>query len=154
MLSQQLVLQCPSCPRPSRRNAWKGPQHLSALPTVSYTMVSSSGAEVAKRRAGPTSRYIVESLSASQQPPAPKQTDAPSNFLEVYILGKHIGSGAYGQVQLVVERASGQCAAVKLLPKTRGKLSKVSTQVPAKMLPYVRLHRLMAYSWYCVGIVL
>ena len=154
MLSQQLVLQCPSCPRPSRRNAWKGPHHLSALPTVSYTVVSSSGAEVAKRRAGPTSRYIVESLSASQQPPAPKQTDAPSNFLEVYILGKHIGSGAYGQVQLVVERASGQCAAVKLLPKTRGKLSKVSTQVPAKMLPYVRLHRLMAYSWYCVGIVL
>ena len=129
MLSQQLALQCPSCPRPFRRNAWKGPQHPSALPTVSYTVVSSSGAEVAKRRAGPSPRYVVESFSASHQPPAPKATDAASKFLEVYILGKHIGSGAYGQVQLVVERASGQCAAVKLLPKTRGKLSKVISEV-------------------------
>lgn len=85
-------------------------------------MVSSS-AEVARRRAGPASRHIVESFSASQAPAAP--TDAASKFLEAYILGKHIGSGAYGQVQLVVERTSGQCAAVKLLPKIRGKLSKV-----------------------------
>ena len=127
MLSQQLALQCPSHPHLCRRTACKVLQHPSALPTVSYTVVSSSGAEIAKRRVAPTTRHVVESFSARHPTPAPRETDPASKFLEVYILGKHIGSGAYGQVQLVVERASGQCAAVKLLPKTRGKLSKVFT---------------------------
>ena len=123
MLSQQLALQSNPHPHLFRRTRWKGLQHPSAVPTISYTVVSSS-AEVARSRVGTASRHIVESVSTSQTPLA-APTDAASKFLEAYILGKHIGSGAYGQVQLVVERASGQCAAVKLLPKIRGKLSKV-----------------------------
>ena len=35
------------------------------------------------------------------------------------------GSGAYGVVNLVIDKQSGQELAVKLLPKVRGKLSKV-----------------------------
>ena len=125
MLSQQLALQCPSHCHPFKRTIWKGPHHVIPSPTVSQTVVS-AGAEVARKRAGPMpTRQIIENSSTAQKPSAPKHVGASNKFLEVYILGKHIGSGAYGQVQLVVERATGQCAAVKLLPKTRGKLSKV-----------------------------
>ena len=125
MLSQQLALQCPSHYHPFKRATWKCPYHLTPSPTVSQTVVS-AGAEVARKRAGPMpTRHVIENSSVAQKPAAPRDVGASNKFLEVYILGKHIGSGAYGQVQLVVERATGQCAAVKLLPKIRGKLSKV-----------------------------
>lgn len=91
---------------------------------VARVLVSSAAANVSKRPITPASSYkAVDSLGAPITPAAAGA--AGSKFLEVYILGKHIGSGAYGQVQLVIERATGQCAAVKLLPKVRGKLSKV-----------------------------
>ena len=125
MSAQQLALQCPLRHAPFRRTTWKGSHHFHTLPTAPQTVVSCSGAEVAKRRAGPApTRHVIQNVSDSHKPLPPRE-DASNKFLEVYILGKHIGSGAYGQVQLVVERATGQCAAVKLLPKTRGKLSKV-----------------------------
>lgn len=89
-------------------------------------LVSSSAAEVAKRRTkNPSTLKVVESLGATVAPLKGTDHGGTNKFYEVYILGKHIGSGAYGQVQLVVQRATGQCAAVKLLPKVRGKLSKV-----------------------------
>ena len=74
---------------------------------------------------------VIDSLSPTVQKLA-QNTGSSNQFLDLYILGKHIGSGAYGQVQLVIERASGRCAAVKLLPKVRGKLSKVWQKLSCK----------------------
>ena len=121
-MSQQLSLQCPSCHQCLRRTQRRAPQ----LPLPSQALLSSSAADVAKRRTRPASTLnVVENVSTTVAPVAVTEVGGSNKFLEVYILGKHIGSGAYGQVQLVVERATGQCAAVKLLPKIRGKLSKV-----------------------------
>lgn len=124
MMSQQLSLQCPSCHQCLRRTQRRAPQ----LPLPSQALLSSSAADVAKRRTRPASTLnVVENVSTTVAPVAVTEVGGSNKFLEVYILGKHIGSGAYGQVQLVVERATGQCAAVKLLPKIRGKLSKEKT---------------------------
>lgn len=53
--------------------------------------------------------------------------NVPTCFQKYFIFGKHIGSGAYGVVNLVIDKQSGQELAVKLLPKVRGKLSKEKT---------------------------
>lgn len=123
MWSQHLAVQCPSGHRCFRSPLWRAPQRAFALHKA---LVSSSAAEVAKRRTRSASTLkVVESLGATVAPLTGTDVGGSNKFFEVYILGKHIGSGAYGQVQLVIERATGQCAAVKLLPKVRGKLSKV-----------------------------
>ena len=123
MLSQQLNMQCPAGHRCFASPLWRTYQRPFVLHKA---LVSSSAAEVAKRRTkSPSTLKVVESLGATVAPLKNTDHGGTNKFYEVYILGKHIGSGAYGQVQLVVQRATGQCAAVKLLPKVRGKLSKV-----------------------------
>lgn len=125
MLSQQLNMQCPAGHRCFASPLWRTYQRPFVLHKA---LVSSSAAEVAKRRTkSPSTLKVVESLGATVAPLKGTDHGGTNKFFEVYILGKHIGSGAYGQVQLVVERATGQCAAVKLLPKVRGKLSKEKT---------------------------
>ncbi|DBB09202.1 TPA: hypothetical protein ACH3X3_007794 [Trebouxia sp. C0006] len=125
MLSQQLTMQCPAGHRCFGSPLWRTYQRPCVLHKA---LVSSSAAEVAKRRTkSPSTLKVVESLGATVAPLKNTDHGGTNKFYEVYILGKHIGSGAYGQVQLVVQRATGQCAAVKLLPKVRGKLSKEKT---------------------------
>ncbi len=129
MLSHHLALQCPAGHQCFSSALWRAPQRPLSLHTVSQALVSSSTADVTKRRTRSSSTLkVAESLSTTVAPLTGTDVGGSSKFFEVYILGKHIGSGAYGQVQLVIERATGQCAAVKLLPKVRGKLSKVQQE--------------------------
>ena len=93
---------------------------------MSRVLVSSAAAGVSRHPATASSSYkAIAGLTPVVAPVAGANDAAANKFFEGYIVGKHIGSGAYGQVQLVIERATGQCAAVKSLPKVRGKLSKV-----------------------------
>ena len=48
-------------------------------------------------------------------------------FAEEYILGKCVGSGAFGTVHLAVHRITGEEVAVKILSKTRAKQSREKT---------------------------
>ena len=63
------------------------------------------------------------------------------------------GSGAYGVVNLVIDKQSGQELAVKLLPKVRGKLSKVQHHPETWMWPrYTSLQMLGSWKWpHCPG---
>lgn len=126
MLAQQLAHQAPCHQRCFRRALRRVAEPTFVLRPVSQAgQLANPGVASARQRLHPvTSLSVVDSLSPTLQKVA-QHTGSSRQFLDLYILGKHIGSGAYGQVQLVVERSSGRCAAVKLLPKLRGKLSKV-----------------------------
>ena len=50
-----------------------------------------------------------------------------TRFAEEYILGKCVGSGAFGTVHLAVHRTTGEEVAVKILSKTRAKQSREKT---------------------------
>lgn len=68
--------------------------------------------------------------SAPAAPAAPtlgKDLRWPTNFKSEYLLGKCIGSGAFGTVHLAIHRATGQQYAVKIMSKTRAKQSKDKT---------------------------
>ena len=127
MMAQQLALQSPCghmCLRPA---AWRVSHRVSPLSRAS---VFSAAANIVNGHVRPTSSSkAIDTLNTAVVPVAGAAAAESNKFFEVYVLGKHIGSGAYGQVQLVIERATGQCAAVKLLPKIRGKLSKVPLAV-------------------------
>ena len=129
MLAQQLAHQAPCHQRCFKAPAWRVPQPASSLRTVSQAsqLVSVGAGSARKRGQSASPLTVIDSLSPTLQK-VTQNTGSSNQFLDLYILGKHIGSGAYGQVQLVIERASGRCAAVKLLPKLRGKLSKVRYQ--------------------------
>ena len=123
MMAQRLALQSPCghmCLRPA---SWRVSHRVSPLSRAS---VSSAAANIVNRHVRRTSSYkAIDNLNTAVVSVAGAAAAESNKFFEIYVLGKHIGSGAYGQVQLVIERATGQCAAVKLLPKIRGKLSKV-----------------------------
>ena len=51
----------------------------------------------------------------------------PTDFKQEYLLGKCIGSGAFGTVHLAIHRSSGQQVAVKIMAKTRAKQTKDKT---------------------------
>ncbi len=51
----------------------------------------------------------------------------PTHFKQEYLLGKCIGSGAFGTVHLAIHRATGQQVAVKIMSKTRAKQTKDKT---------------------------
>lgn len=125
MMAQQLALQSP-CGHMCLRPASCRVSH--RVSPLSRASVSSAAANIVNRHVRPTSSYkAIDSLKTAVVPVAGAAAAESNKFFEMYVLGKHIGSGAYGQVQLVIERATGQCAAVKLLPKIRGKLSKEKT---------------------------
>lgn len=68
--------------------------------------------------------------SAPVTPAAPtlgKDLRWPTNFKSEYLLGKCIGSGAFGTVHLAIHRATGQQYAVKIMSKTRAKQSRDKT---------------------------
>ena len=73
------------------------------------------------------------SSAAVIAPPAPaapvlgKDLRWPTNFKQEYLLGKCIGSGAFGTVHLAIHRATGQQVAVKIMSKTRAKQTKDKT---------------------------
>lgn len=65
--------------------------------------------------------------AAPAAPTLGKDLRWPANFKEEYLLGKCIGSGAFGTVHLAIHRASGQQVAVKIMSKTRAKQTKDKT---------------------------
>lgn len=76
------------------------------------------------RRKAPAATHVAEPEQLVQ---LGTDLQLPETFNEHFILGKHLGSGAYGTVRLAIERRTGRDVAVKIMPKIRGTLSKEKT---------------------------
>lgn len=73
------------------------------------------------------SSAAVVSPTAPAAPTLGKDLRWPTNFKKEYLLGKCIGSGAFGTVHLAIHRATGQQVAVKIMSKTRAKQTRDKT---------------------------
>ncbi len=74
-----------------------------------------------------SSSAAVIAPAAPAAPTLGKDLRWPANFKQAYLLGKCIGSGAFGTVHLAIHRATGQQVAVKIMSKTRAKQTKDKT---------------------------
>lgn len=50
-----------------------------------------------------------------------------ADFRQRYVMGKHVGGGSFGQVNLGIDLQTGQEVAVKVMPKQRGKITRERT---------------------------
>ncbi|KAL3160141.1 hypothetical protein ABBQ32_010910 [Trebouxia sp. C0010 RCD-2024] len=73
------------------------------------------------------SSAAVVSPTAPAAPTLGKDLRWPTSFKKEYLLGKCIGSGAFGTVHLAIHRATGQQVAVKIMSKTRAKQTRDKT---------------------------
>ena len=71
--------------------------------------------------------FIAVRPARCQQLMQPTVLRRSTRFAEEYILGKCVGSGAFGTVHLAVHRTTGEEVAVKILSKTRAKQSREKT---------------------------
>lgn len=88
--------------------------------------VQSKAAQKKTSRSGAVVRCAASATAAPL--PGHSETAAfilgwPCDFPAHYMLGRHLGTGAYGVVNLVIERSSGRDYACKVLPKQRGRLT-------------------------------
>ena len=74
-----------------------------------------------------SSSAAVVNPTAPAAPSLGKDLRWPTNFKQEYLLGKCIGSGAFGTVHLAIHRATGQQVAVKIMSKTRAKQTRDKT---------------------------
>lgn len=74
-----------------------------------------------------TSSAAVVTPAAPAAPLLGKDLRWPTTFKQEYLLGKCIGSGAFGTVHLAIHRSTGQQVAVKIMSKKRAKQTKDKT---------------------------
>lgn len=74
-----------------------------------------------------SSSAAVVTPTAPAAPTLGKDLRWPTNFKHEYLLGKCIGSGAFGTVHLAIHRTTGQQVAVKIMSKTRAKQTRDKT---------------------------
>mmetsp|Transcript_37652 Transcript_37652/g.111374 ORF Transcript_37652/g.111374 Transcript_37652/m.111374 type:complete len:372 (-) Transcript_37652:2622-3737(-) len=104
----------------SRTNVLVARTHLAARRRVAAAhAVSWAGPSTAPVQAAPTT------LGAALNPAS--ELGWRTDFSDVYLRGKMIGAGSFGQVHLGIDQESGLEVAIKTLPKVRGKLSRERT---------------------------